>query len=76
MNEEEVQLSFILIIASIRSLTYFNINLVRVRLRRIKARPEYIHPHDILSIGRKAGHSGGVLKGKSTLYQISVRVRY
>ena len=44
------------------SLTYFNIDLLRVRDRRVDTNPVHVHPRDILSVGREAGHSGGILK--------------
>ena len=58
------------------SLTYFNINFPRVNSSRYKARPVHIDSHDILSVGREAGHIGGVLKGRPNLYQIVIRIRY
>ena len=63
MNEGEVQLSFTPVIACTCSLTYFNINFIRVNSSGYKARPVHIDSHDILSVVREAGHSGGVLKG-------------
>ena len=45
------------------SLTYFHIYFLRVNSSGYKARPVHIDSHDILSVGREAGHSGGVLKG-------------
>ena len=58
------------------SLTYFNINLIRVRSRRGDTRPAHIHPHHILPINREAGHSCGVLEGRTDLNQIAVWVIY
>ena len=55
-KEEEVQLSFISLIACIFSLTYCNINLFRVRRRRVKARPVHIHP-TTHTVSKKEGWS-------------------
>ena len=60
----------VIVCCVLRSLTHFNINLIRVSIRRGEARPVHIHPHHkLMSVTRKAGHSCGVLKGRSNLYQ-------
>ena len=81
MNEgkKHMQLWFMSIIVCrvLCSLTHFNINLIRVSSRRVEGRPVHIHPqHKLMPVTRKSGHSCGVLKGRSTLYQAAVRVRY
>ena len=78
-GEKRVQLCFMSIIVCrvLSSLTHFNINLIRVNNRRVEAGPVHIQPHHkLMSISIKTGHSCGVLKGRSNLYQIGVRVRY
>ena len=67
---------FYTVIAYTCSLTYISIYFLRVSFSWYKARPVHIDSHDILSVGREAGHSGGVLKWRSNLNQIPVRVRY
>ena len=74
MNEGEkhMQLWFMSIIVCcvLCSLTHFNINLIRVSIRRVEGRPVHIHPHHkLMSVTRTPGHSCGVLKGRSTLNQ-------
>ena len=56
-------------LAPFYSLTHFNIDLIRVNNRRVKAGPVHIHPHHkLMSTIIKTGHSCGVLKGTSNLY--------
>ena len=59
------------------SLTHFNINLIRVSIRRVESSPGHIQPHHkLMSITRQTGHSSGVLKGRSNFDQTAVRVIY
>ena len=67
----------VIICRMLSSPTHFNINLIRVSSRRVEARPVHIHPHHkLMSVTRKTGHSCGVLKGSSNLYQTATWVRY
>ena len=77
MKEGSTCFMSIIVYRVLCSLTHFNIDLVRVSIRRGEARPVHIQPHHkLMSVTRKTGHSCGVLKGRSNLYQIAVRVRY